>query len=80
MKSKLTREQKATLFMLHSIDKLIKLGLIPKDLIKPEYRDIKFSKKVEKILKNFEPTEEEIRSVELFMDDDYNNMMIGGIS
>ena len=50
---KLTREQKATLFMLHSIDKLIKLGLIPKDLIKPEYRDIKFSKKVEKILKNF---------------------------
>ena len=80
MKSKLTREQKVVLFMLHSVDKLIKLGLIPKDAIKPEYRDVKFSKRVEKILKNFEPTEEEIRSIEFFINDDYNNMMIGGIS
>ena len=81
MENKITREHKLVLYMLCTVHKFVELGLMPRDAIKAEYRYTEFNKKaIKKVLKNFEPKDEEMYVVDLFVDDYYKNMIIGGIS
>ena len=79
MSHKLTREEKIIMYVLNNVTKLIDKGFIPKNVwknniaLKPvNNRDVK------RVLKNFEPTEEEVMSVLETLADEYMDFSKAG--